>query len=455
MLNYETCYSAENNTMLANYQPLIQSIIPQVVEEFYDFLLNNKEAREFIDEETVKERLFHSQKNWVSEVLTPHTAEEKEAFLKQQAQVGDIHARIDLPLSLMEASTWIYKKAFFKALIQHPLTKEETDCKEMQNHANLYLLIIKIIEYATSVINSAYQKHETELIKEKQSLALNYASGELAYEIVEVKSDATEWLLELILKLTQGMSLQSSQLCHADFYLWVVHRLPMIEETHSREIILELSDQLHTFFKVHENQTISDYPQLIPELNRTVKQLSYALKTLSEDLLKENDNRDPLTRLFNRRLLEAVLSKEHQLARKRHAGYALLMSDIDHFKEVNDTYGHNVGDIVLKEVARRIQNQLRITDLAFRYGGEEFLVVLPNDDLDTLKTIGEKIRQAVANETIEISDNQKLDITVSIGIAQYDHHPDYIHTLNEADAALYQAKNNGRNQVVIYQGDTL
>lgn len=459
MLHYEHCYSEKNNALLAQHQPFIQGIIPQVVQKFYNFLLDNEKAREFIDEGVVKERLYQSQKNWLKQVLTPHRPEDKTAFLEQQKQVGRIHARIDLPLSLMEAATWVYKKAFFKTLILKPLQEASSDfpftCQEIQTRSELFILISEIIEYGTSVINSAYHQQETELIKERQSLALNYASGDLAYEIVEVKSDATEWLLELILKLNQGEKLQQGQLCNANFYLWITHRLPMIEENPHRNTILTISEQLYQYFQQHLEQTTHDNPALITDLNRLIKQLSFALKSLSENLLKENDNRDPLTRLFNRRLLEAVLSKEHQLARKKQTSYALLMTDIDHFKEVNDTYGHNVGDIVLKEVARRLQEPLRITDLAFRFGGEEFLVVLPNDDEDALSTIGEKIRCAIADTPVEISDNQQLNITISVGIARYDHHPDYLHTLKEADAALYQAKNNGRNQVVIYQGDIL
>ncbi|GAB6035218.1 diguanylate cyclase [Galenea microaerophila] len=456
MIQYESCYSAENNQLLIQQQTLIKSILPQVVEGFYQALLNNPETQKFLDEDIVRNRLYHAQKKWLINVLQPHTEADKEAFLAEQFKIGEIHARIELPLSLMEEATWFYKKLFFQALIQQPLRDGSVSSDKLLARSKLFLIIAEIIEFSTSQINNAYQKQETRLTQEKQTLALTYSDGEFAHELILIKSEITEWLLETILQLQEGKPPKSEDFSNTDFYLWITHRLPLIEETHPQcQKIYQLTEKLSNFIQSNQAQACDHFIETIHQLKNQTKELTYALQELSDDLRKENSNRDPLTRLFNRRLLEAALAKEHHLARTKHASYAILMADIDHFKKFNDTYGHEAGDVVLKEVAQRLQAQIRVTDLAFRFGGEEFLVLLPATEEvspQTLVAIGEKIRRAVKATPINLH-NQRLTVTISVGIAQYDHHPDYIHTLQEADAALYQAKKRGRDCVVLYHQD--
>jgi diguanylate cyclase (GGDEF)-like protein len=158
---------------------------------------------------------------------------------------------------------------------------------------------------------------------------------------------------------------------------------------------------------------------------------------------------DNLTNLYNRQKLNDELSKEIQREKRYKRGLTLLMFDIDNFKHVNDTYGHDVGDIVIKNFANILKKSIRQTDTASRWGGEEFMVLLP----ETNTTGGEKIAQII-RKRIEQHKHEQLpqQVTVSIGVAQFDvDNDDIISLLKHADLALYEAKNSGKNKVVIYE----
>jgi len=159
---------------------------------------------------------------------------------------------------------------------------------------------------------------------------------------------------------------------------------------------------------------------------------------------------DSLTGLYNRRYMEGHIATLVNKAANRGKDISLIILDIDHFKAVNDTYGHDVGDEVLKEFSKRILKNIRGIDLACRFGGEEFVLVMPDTDLSFAFMVGERIRQCIASSVFYVSvDNGSLDLTCSVGVAcleQLDDTPETI--LKRADQALYRAKNDGRNRVV-------
>jgi len=158
---------------------------------------------------------------------------------------------------------------------------------------------------------------------------------------------------------------------------------------------------------------------------------------------------DGLTGLHNKRYGLARLEEAVFAAQRYKSGLALAMCDIDHFKRVNDNYGHPAGDAVLREVCRRIVACVRKADIAVRYGGEEFMLILPEADVNSLSAIGEKIRQAVATSPVGLGAvGGSLAMTLSIGIAAFHADADSADSLiARADRALYRAKENGRNRV--------
>lgn len=159
---------------------------------------------------------------------------------------------------------------------------------------------------------------------------------------------------------------------------------------------------------------------------------------------------DVLTGLHNRRYLESHLSTLAEQASARGKPLALMILDIDHFKSINDSYGHDAGDDVLREFAVRIRKSIRGIDLAARYGGEEFVIVMPETDLHVAGLVAERLRQSIAGEGFSIEKGaRRIDVTISIGIATLDNKGEPVaDVLKRADQALYRAKHDGRNRVV-------
>jgi two-component system cell cycle response regulator len=158
---------------------------------------------------------------------------------------------------------------------------------------------------------------------------------------------------------------------------------------------------------------------------------------------------DSLTGLYNRRYMESHMRTLVQEAAQRGKPLSVLVADIDFFKAVNDAHGHDAGDVVLKDFATRLRENIRGIDLACRLGGEEFVVMMPDTDLAKAYIVGERLRQRIANEPFQISPGKHLTITSSVGLAALegvDDTPDAL--LKRADQALYSAKRDGRNRVV-------
>jgi two-component system cell cycle response regulator len=158
---------------------------------------------------------------------------------------------------------------------------------------------------------------------------------------------------------------------------------------------------------------------------------------------------DPLTGLHNRRYMESHLDTLVTEALKTGRSLSILIADIDHFKQVNDTHGHDGGDNVLKEFSARLRRNTRGIDLACRLGGEEFLIIMPDTDMARAYQVGERLRAMVAAEPFQVSPGQRIRVTSSVGIATLEYAEDTPETLfKRADNALYAAKRRGRNRVV-------
>ncbi|MDR3351990.1 MAG: sensor domain-containing diguanylate cyclase [Zoogloeaceae bacterium] len=191
------------------------------------------------------------------------------------------------------------------------------------------------------------------------------------------------------------------------------------------------------------------YLSVLPYINAYLRETAPVLEArrLLESL-KESTLRDPMTGLNNRRFLEEYIDTLVANVKRKQSPLAVMMLDLDHFKMVNDTYGHDAGDTVLKELAQLIKHTVRTSDIVVRYGGEEFLVILQDTSGETAETVAENIRQAVEKMRINYG-GIVLQKTISIGLADFPLDSNtFWQTVKFADVALYHAKEAGRNRVV-------
>ncbi|MBD2609829.1 diguanylate cyclase [Nostoc punctiforme FACHB-252] len=207
-----------------------------------------------------------------------------------------------------------------------------------------------------------------------------------------------------------------------------------------------------------DEQTEENLAELTANHGLILAQLTVGLRKAQKyrDLIRTNDLlsaialADSLTELNNRRALEWDLPRQIKKARTQKTSLSLIILDIDHFKKVNDTYGHLVGDRLLQLLCQRLRHNLRFQDTAFRYGGEEFVILLANTTGDEALIVARRLNRIVSDEPFAINNKLTINITISLGTASLEAEDDDQgeSLLNRADQCLLQAKTTGRNRVI-------
>lgn len=224
----------------------------------------------------------------------------------------------------------------------------------------------------------------------------------------------------------------------------------------SKELVITLTHGLDQF-KTKSDSLLREKNTIVNELIESKKLLEKYSNNLEEmveqrtEILKWLSITDSLTGLYNRRYFIEQIELEFKRAKRYSRDLSLLMLDIDHFKTVNDNYGHQVGDIVLRKISSIIINQLRDSDLAFRYGGEEFMVILPETKPDDAMNVAKRMKQEIM-ETEHTCRNLNFKVTASIGIVSIKDMLGKFETVDDiikkVDDNLYKAKNSGRNTII-------
>jgi len=240
--------------------------------------------------------------------------------------------------------------------------------------------------------------------------------------------------------------------------LRVCSKLRSFEETRHVPILVMVDDGNTKLLVRALEMGVNDYVvrpvdrmEFLARVKTQLKRKRYADKLWENfHLSMQLATTDAVTGLYNRHYLTSHMETRLQVAQSSGKPLSVLMMDIDHFKQVNDTYGHAAGDLVLKEFANRMAKNIRGVDLAARYGGEEFVVMMPETPTDWAYMIGDRLRQEVCENKFEVGiPSGPIDISVSIGVATSEEGQSPSQLLAEADRALYAAKAGGRNKVII------
>ena len=216
----------------------------------------------------------------------------------------------------------------------------------------------------------------------------------------------------------------------------------------NQKLQVELDECKHTTIELQD---------CLENLNKEKTDLEILLEAATEhgdvmeELLHNQSIHDPLTGLFNRGYMNKSLKKELNRARQDGQPLTIIMGDIDRFKQFNDRYGHEIGDIVLKQVSRIFKKIIQSSDIACRYGGEEFIIILPATLLEEGVQLAERLRQSVKHLEIEHLGQAIELVTISLGVASFPDSGNSVDRLcKAADTALYRAKTEGRDRVVVY-----
>ncbi|HDG1691197.1 TPA: diguanylate cyclase [Kluyvera georgiana] len=417
--------------------------------EFYRVVLADPHAEEFLSNEQVEKQLKTALEKWLIDILSCNVGD-VEGLMAAQHTVAEVHARIGIPVELVEMGFRVLKKILYPVIIYGP----QPSADKLQ----IYHFAINSIDLAMEVMSRAFSFSESSMAKEDE----NYRIFSLLENAEEEKerqiSSLLSWELEIIYKVVLDGDLGNTlPLSQSDFGLWFNHKgrhyfSGIAEVGHISRLLQNFDGILATIndtpkpldSKTHRNK-------FLLQLRSTVSQITTLLRELFEEVSRHEVGMDVLTKLLNRRFLPTIFKREIAHANRVGTPLSILVIDVDKFKQINDTWGHNTGDEILRRVSQVFYDNVRSSDYVFRYGGDEFIIVLTESTAhDTLRT-AERIRSRVEKTKVKAPNGEDIMLSLSIGAAMFSGHPDYERLIQLADEARYIAKKRGRNCVEIWK----
>ncbi|HAS1787373.1 TPA: diguanylate cyclase [Enterobacter cloacae] len=420
-----------------------------LIDEFYRIVLADPSVAEFLTTEQVERQLQEALRRWLTDVLSCKAGQVEEQIRAQQ-RAADVHARIGISVDLVEMGFRVLKKLLL------PIITTSPHSSEIKLH--IYHYAINSIDLAMEVMSRAYVFSENNAAKEDE----NYRIFSLMENAEEEKERQTAalltWEMVLLYKITLNSSIGNSlPLGQSEFGLWFSHKgrhyfSGIAEAGHISRLIQEFDE---TFERIRQSeQGLNDNvhrDKFLHQMRNSLSQIITLLRELFDEVSRHEVGMDVLTRLLNRRFLPTIFKREILHASRAGTRLSTLLIDVDKFKQINDTWGHNTGDEILRKVAGAFYDNVRTCDYVFRYGGDEFLIVLTEiSEADTLR-IAERIRKRVEKIKVNSPAGDIIPLSLSIGAAMFNGHPDYERLIQAADEALYGAKRRGRNCVELWK----
>lgn len=423
-------------------------LIPQVgylAEAFYAKMLSDEDTRFFLTHEEVRNRLVFSMQDWLRQLFNTAHQQRAQQFFDTQNHVGRIHARINLPVHLVLRGASVLKTEIYELL---------RNDRNLEKHRLVgFFYCSWMMDQAMEMMSAAYSSSHDRNTKAQESYRLFSAVVNSEAEKEKQNKALLDWENEFLFGITIGDHLTNIiKIKDSDFGLWFTHKGMHIFETEKKETNL-IAQSIEAIDHIVADQLVNSLPEqridLIKEVRRNIRIIRLNIDELFNKQSKLESGRDDLTKLLSRKFLPVILNKEIDYSIKNNKPFAILGIDVDYFKTINDSYGHEAGDTVLNQLGALLTQRSRAGDFVFRIGGEEFLVILVDiKNLENAVRVANQLREQIARESF-ITPKGSVNITCSIGVMIHDGHPNYMHMLNEVDEALYRAKRKGRNQVVV------
>lgn len=419
----------------------------ELAAQFYSVMLEHREAKLFLSHDEVKARLSKSMEAWILDLYASSDAGDIRTVIAHQNKIGEVHARISIPVHLVLRGARLLKNHFVKLL---HATLPLADAAAASSYC------VTMIDLAMEVMSHAYSASHDRNSRAEENYRMFAVAQNMASEKERQRAALLDWENQVMFDVAMSLTGEKlPRLGTSEFGLWFRHKgshgfegAPETELVF--EAITEVDDVLLPLFAQHFRDHGSQHnQQFLRDLREKTRSIAYHMDLLFEQNNELEAGRDVLTRLLNRKYLSVVLNKQINYARSYRTSFAALSIDLDHFKQINDSYGHEAGDVMLQQFALLLLNKSRAGDYLFRIGGEEFLIILVDVNDDGAAHTAEKLRQQIAAETFRLPHDGKIRVTASLGLAMFNGHPDYQQLLRRADDALYEAKRGGRNRVAI------
>lgn len=424
-------------------QRLTDDEIRQLVHAFYDYMLQDPKAGLWLSSEQVATQLQFSMFDWLKAVLGSENADIP-ALVQRQYVVGQVHARIGLPIDLVARGARKLKTDLYR-ILQHNAANQPDEVNGALCFGGL------VMDTAIEAMTVAYSPSYTNAMRDQERYRLLSVYDDVNVERERQLGALRNWENQFIYGIATGLPTQDAvSIARSEFGLWFAHKGKYL--FHYPELVQRVDHLLlhiDTLAQSTFDQQAPDAEQrmnLLRQVRQDVEELSKVLASLFDELVKFENGKDPLTDLLNRRFIPTIMRREIALALDHNKTFTVAMLDVDLFKRVNDQHGHEAGDFTLKTIAAMIYDHVRSSDYVFRYGGEEFMVILTETTLQQATLLLEGLRRQIAAHAMKAG-GKTFTVTVSIGLAEFNSHPDFQRVIEKADQALYQAKMEGRNRI--------
>ena len=391
--------------------------------EFYRIVRIDPHAEEFLSNEQVERQLKSAMERWIINVLSAQV-DDVERLIQIQHTVAEVHARIGIPVEIVEMGFRVLKKILYPVIFSSDYSAAEK--------LQVYHFSINSIDIAMEVMTRAFTFSDSSASKEDENYRifslLENAEEEKERQIASILS----WEIDIIYKILLDSDLGSSlPLSQADFGLWFNHKgrhyfSGIAEVGHISRLIQDFDGIFNQTMRNTRNlNNRSLRVKFLLQIRNTVSQIITLLRELFEEVSRHEVGMDVLTKLLNRRFLPTIFKREIAHANRTGTPLSVLIIDVDKFKEINDTWGHNTGDEILRKVSQAFYDNVRSSDYVFRYGGDEFIIVLTEaSENETLRT-AERIRSRVEKTKLKAANGEDIALSLSIGAAMFNGHPDY------------------------------
>ncbi|CAB3827495.1 Diguanylate cyclase DosC [Achromobacter insuavis] len=440
---WQAVYSSVDAYTRGQVAAVVSDSANELVDAFYSTLLADAEAGPRLSHEIVATRLHKGMKGWLKGLLCVREQGDIAALMAVQKKVGEVHARVHIPIHLVMAGARILKNEIALRLRASDLDGVAASV------ATQY--VCNLFDLAIEQMSRAFMRDINRGARNDEAYRLFALGQNISTERERQRAALLEWSQAVLIGLHYRAPEQVlPRLAASEFGLWLQHKGGVLFE--SAPALRQITEAVARLDDVVLPSLLQGGPASLPdqvrELQELVARIKHLLNGLFDMVAEIESGSDPLTNVLNRRFLPSVIGREILIATRERSTFSVLLLDIDHFKAINDQHGHAGGDQVLRQFAEVVHQSCRSSDFVFRYGGEEFLVVLVDTARDAALLVAEKLGAEIRRHAFMIPEVGALRITASIGVAAFDGHPDYAYLIDRADKALYRAKQSGRDRSV-------